>query len=172
MSLNPIPVTEVPLRRNPSKGRQIHRGDSDSSTYTTASEHSRNMATQTTESLPSPSSKSSENPARMSGGAGSDKSVSFAPTPPASPGEKTSAEAELVRDKKDKRDKSEKEKRPSFKRNLSSLWKILDPPELAHNTGALHNLVKAQDDNHKRNYSADNTTLVETIAHTRQHKQR
>lgn len=130
------------------------------------------MTTETTESMPSPAPQSSHKSARMSGGAGSEKSVSFVPTPPASPGEKTRAEAELVRDKKDKKDKSEKDKRPSFKRNLSSLWKILDPPELAHNTGALHNLVKAQDENHKRNYTADSTTLVETIAHTRQHRQR
>ncbi|PPJ57017.1 hypothetical protein CBER1_00478 [Cercospora berteroae] len=169
MSLNPIPVTEVPLKRKVTKSRQIYRGDSDSSTYTTASENSRDMATQTTEAMPSPRLSTTHNLARMSGGAGSDKSVSFVPTPPASPGEKYRAEAELVRDKKDKSDKA---KRPSFKRNLSSLWKVLDPPELAHNTGALHNLVKAQDENHKRNYSADSTTLVETTAHTRQHKQR
>lgn len=103
---------------------------------------------------------------RMSGGASSDKSVTFSPTPATSPArEKSQAEAEaLIRDKKDK-------SRAVFKRSLSSLWKMLDPPELAHNTGALHNLVKAEEDNYKREKTVDSMILRETIA-SRQYNQR
>ena len=152
--------------------------DSDSSTYTTASTSSRDMATQTdvepvtstahSDKISSQTNLENGTSTRMSGGASSDKSVTFSPTPATSPAlEKSQAEAEgFVRDKKEN-----KEKRPGFKRNLSSLWKMLDPPELAHNTGALHNLVKAEEDNHRRKKSVDSTTLVETIA-SRQYKQR
>lgn len=131
------------------------------------------MATQTNEEPTTATARSDQiNVARMSGGASSDKSVKFDSTPPsvAYPARRESAspeaEAELVHDKKDKAPK-----RPSFKRNLSSLWKLLDPPELTHNTGVLHNLVKAEDDGHRRKKSADDTTLVETIS-SKQYKQR
>lgn len=136
------------------------------------------MATQTSEPVSSTAhsdkvvSKRSSmirntNSTRMSGGASHRKSVTFQPSPQISHAiEKSQTEADgFVRDKKEK-------KRPGgLKGNLSSLWKMLDPPELTHNTGALHNLVKAEEHNSRRKYDADATTLVETIS-SRQYRQR
>ncbi|UJO18499.1 uncharacterized protein CLAFUR5_06633 [Fulvia fulva] len=67
--------------------------------------------------------------------------------------------------------KPEHGKRPSFKRSLSSLWKVLDPPELSHNTGALHNIAKqfGDDSAHRRRSASPGDverehTLLATIS--------
>jgi hypothetical protein len=81
-------------------------------------------------------------------------------SPLASPGEKSLAEAELVQDKS--APTTTKQKKPKLKRNLSSLWKMLDPPELSHSTGVLHPLVQADQQNHKRKDSAIGTESMAT----------
>ena len=109
----------------------------------------------------------------------SPKSVSFAnmdATPVNSAvstpaGERSQSQAELTRPST-KSPKPEHRKRPSFKRSLGSLWKILDPPQLAHNTGALHNIAKQNEDDaaYRRKNSASpgdlerEHTLLATIS--------
>ncbi|KXT15757.1 hypothetical protein AC579_1546 [Pseudocercospora musae] len=66
---------------------------------------------------------------------------------------------------------NKKQQRPKLQRNLSSLWKILDPPDLRNKTGVLHNLVE-QESRHQRQgshgrnkESVDSITLNDTISH-------
>ncbi|KAF7191877.1 hypothetical protein HII31_06922 [Pseudocercospora fuligena] len=66
---------------------------------------------------------------------------------------------------------NKKHQRPKLQRNLSSLWKILDPPDLRNKTGVLHNLAE-QDARHQRKgshgrnkESVDSITLNDTMAH-------
>ncbi|EME43192.1 hypothetical protein DOTSEDRAFT_54083 [Dothistroma septosporum NZE10] len=61
-------------------------------------------------------------------------------------GERSQSQAELVRPSTESPKQPENRKRLSFKRSLNSLWKILDPPELAHNTGALHNIANQSEE--------------------------
>ncbi|KXT01422.1 hypothetical protein AC578_9503 [Pseudocercospora eumusae] len=66
---------------------------------------------------------------------------------------------------------NKKHQRPKLQRNLSSLWKILDPPDLRNKTGVLHNLVEQEagqqrNASHGRNKdSVDSITLNDTLAH-------
>ncbi|EME82111.1 uncharacterized protein MYCFIDRAFT_77595 [Pseudocercospora fijiensis CIRAD86] len=71
---------------------------------------------------------------------------------------------------------TKKHPRPKLQRNLSSLWKLLDPPDLRNKTGVLHNLVeqdvmaekhqrKGQGSHARNKESVDSITLNETLAH-------